>query len=188
MKNASTALLPVICALLLSACAAGTIKTSGKAEAGLPLEKMSASFNSTLPTQVLFTKRTGGFPAVTTAEKAKASDSARQIAALFARQLRNEFPRIAGQRGLVIVAPGNSVPHLNLSIGSIKTECSALGCGTMLQVDGLMAPFGGRTRQWFFSIDAGQSGIEAPIDNDVFKAFAEELLDALAKDGLLVKR
>jgi len=176
----------IVC-ILLGGCAVKSLKTSGMDDTGVRLEKMSIKFDATLPNQVVITRKARYDATISNADRLKAFRNARQLAALFTKQFNGDFHQIAQTYGVSVVTPSSDTPQMNVSITGLKMFCSDWGCQSMLAVTGEMPAVGGRTKKWTFTSDVGQTMVEAPIDDALFKSFAEAMLDAMVKDHLIVK-
>ncbi len=174
--------------ILLSACAVKSLKTTGPINGGVPIEQISIKFDGTLPNQIRIEKYARGIqPTITEDDKRKAFQRAWQLSLLFSTEFNGAFKNYAKPYGLTVVPPDEKVSSLKVSITALRLVCSQLGCMSLLTLKGDIPAFGNRANQWEFTSEAGQAIIESPMDKELFKTFANELLDAMAKDGFLEK-
>lgn len=109
--------------------------------------------------------------------------STRALIALFSKDFESRFPEIASKAGVTVrpAAPA----QLKLSVVQQSAQCGAMGCISLLFLRGALFDRSSPEALWAFTSQVGQPRDGAKITDDIFDAFANELLSKMKRDGVI---
>jgi hypothetical protein len=114
-------------------------------------------------------------------DKRTALQASQQFQQVFTAGFRDRFPALAAKYGLT-VAPDADV-QLGFRIVEQSTSCAGK-CVTKVTMGALLLD-ASRKPLWRFDTRVGQATVFASISNEMFDALAEEVLQAMKKDGII---
>ena len=137
-----------------------------------------------MPATIVMQKQaTGEIPIITKTDKREALLSARAQMAVLDRGLRTQFEKKAIQYGVTISEMAGDVIHVD--VASIYSFCEAYkGCKTRLNLRVRLTDVEGKVR-WKYDGAIEQTAPKEQINQPLFDTFADTLLEAMKKDGIL---
>lgn len=192
MRKCLHSLAVVVAATALSGCAVHSFRTTGAASTSAAAAAAPAAivlrYEPQMPQSM--SMRTAGLGAVynpTVNDRLAASGYAVELAKLMHRGFKDKFPQIAKARGLTVLtspAQDPSAPVLVVKVEAVKGFCSAWGCkATLVMHGGTLRK--AQDKGWAFASEVGQASNQSKIDDEIFEAFAKEMLDAMERDGVV---
>ena len=137
-----------------------------------------------MPATIVMQKQAiGEIPIITKTDKREALLSTRAQMAVLDRGLRTQFEKKAVQYGVTISEMAGDVIHVD--VASIYSFCEAYkGCKTRLNLRVRLTDVEGKVR-WKYDGAIEQTAPKEQINQPLFDTFADTLLEAMKKDGVL---
>ena len=188
MRKRLLAIAIAIAATAPSGCAVHSFRTTGTSATATRSAAIVLRYEPQMPQTM--SVRTAGLGAVynpSANDRLAASAYAVEMAKLMQRGFKDKFAQIVNARGVTVLnspAQDPSAPVLVVKVEAVKGFCSAWGCKATLVMHG------GTLRKlpdpgWAFASEVGQASNLSKVDDEIFEAFAKELLDAIEKDGVV---
>lgn len=187
MRVAARSLCLSVLALGLAAC--GTVLSVDSKRVGASAEKVRevhVAFDQTQPT----TRAMSSGPGILAlgmvlggdqTARSEVTSAAGSFQLMFSYGFREQFPAMAQRYGLTVspTAPA----ELKLQVIQVRSTCTGR-CQSRATLAARLYD-AGRALIWQFEITAGQANTRARMDEAMFEAFANELLVAMKKDGVI---
>lgn len=144
----------------------------------------SVQLKMNLPATIVMQKQAlGEVPIITNTDKREALLTARAQMQVLDRGLRTQFEKKARQYGVTISEMSADIVHVD--VASIYSFCEAYkGCKTRLNLQVKVTDIGDKV-VWSYEGAVEQNEPKEQVNQPLFDMFADTLLEAMQKDGLI---
>jgi hypothetical protein len=173
--------------VLLAGCTVASFKSTNLVPDRPKVTAVRVLFTAapSLPTRVTTTVTGTGAANYAQSQNRMDAETARgvtpQFMSVFSAGFRDRFPELAARQGLT-VSPG-AAAQLIVVVLSQDTACY-IGCQSKIRLGGRVFDAAGKP-VWQFDTTVGQATRFSQISSEIFDAFANELLAAMRKDGVI---